>query len=205
MKASIKRIHVLVFKFYLRVCSFSESKVLKFRIIFRKFFKIFNFFQSFISEKAFGGLIYDNYVIDVPTIIDLSVLYSNTDFNHLLTQMFSNVFRCQPLYDNDLYKACDYISEEFDLIQCKLGIDDSSFETPNNLSAFSLSDIQCLVYQITDMSCGLFCLTQSLPRICQIYRKAKIDKNIIKFYSRVFPLLQNDLDLKFNSSDGYDM
>ncbi|CAG2171282.1 unnamed protein product [Oppiella nova] len=87
MKTCLKRVHNLVFKLYLRMCSFTESK------------------KHYISENTFGSLVYDNYLIDFPKIIDLSVLYADTNYHQLLTRMLENVVKCQPKYTEDLLKG----------------------------------------------------------------------------------------------------
>ncbi|CAG2121998.1 unnamed protein product, partial [Medioppia subpectinata] len=103
MKTCLKRVHNLVFRLYLRICSFFETKT------------------NYISENTFGALLYDNYLIDFPKMIDLSVLYVNTECHQLLAQMLSTVIGCQPRFEEDLLKGCAHFKEMFNSIEQRLG------------------------------------------------------------------------------------
>ena len=59
-----------------------------------------------ISRKAFGEIIYDNFLFDIPKIFDLCCLYGNSN-KPLLGKMVANVFNCQPkLVDVIVYGVC---------------------------------------------------------------------------------------------------
>jgi len=49
----------------------------------------------------FGKLIYDNFIFDIPKMMDLCVLYGPTN-SVLLSKMFKNIFVNQPKYKYDL-------------------------------------------------------------------------------------------------------
>lgn len=49
----------------------------------------------------FGKLIYDNFIFDVPKMMDLCVLFGPTN-SVLLSKMFKNIFVNQPKYKYDL-------------------------------------------------------------------------------------------------------
>ena len=50
----------------------------------------------------FGKLIYDNFIFDVPKLMDLSVLFGPTSNAALLSKMFQSIFQHQSKYLYDL-------------------------------------------------------------------------------------------------------
>ena len=158
-----------------------------------------SFQTNFISENTYGSLVYDNYLMDVPKMIDLCVLYSNTSYRHLLFQMISNVIQCQPRYKEDLLKGCATINEAIFSILQKVGSDDNQFERNNKLSYFQWSELQSLVSHISDISVSLEAIMQTIPETVELCRSSSIDKSIVEFYNRVFPSLHNEFNKRLNS------
>ncbi|XP_054157347.1 activating signal cointegrator 1 complex subunit 2-like [Oppia nitens] len=184
MKLVLKRVFHLVFKLYYRICSVVESNA------------------HFISENTFGSLIYDNYLIDVPKIIDLSSLYVNTCYHQILTQMLSNVIRCQPRYEDDLFQSCSNFVDIFHSIEQRLGIDENQFETNDRLSYCQWTELQTIISIIVVTSDNLRVLIQTFPLMSDLYKRSSIDKTIAEFYNRVFSNLQNELKRRFELFSG---
>lgn len=55
-----------------------------------------------MSQEAFSKIIYDNFLFDVPKILDMCALYHN---NPLLIKLVENLFALQPNYYKD-FKKC---------------------------------------------------------------------------------------------------
>jgi hypothetical protein len=68
---------------FLRICTHKESP------------------RDFFTPEAYGRLLYDSHVMDVPRILDICVLFRgcNTD---LTRRMVGNLFQCQPRYLEDI-------------------------------------------------------------------------------------------------------
>jgi activating signal cointegrator complex subunit 2 len=100
----------LVFLTFVRMATHKESKVLCFTIHQRfpcacslkhKFLIKSLIKDCYISPEMFGKLIYDNFIFDVPKLMDLCVLFGPTN-SVLLSKMFKNIFVNQPKYKYDL-------------------------------------------------------------------------------------------------------
>jgi activating signal cointegrator complex subunit 2 len=67
----------------------------------------FSFLFSFFSQKdyitpyVFGDILYENFLFDIPKLMDLCVLYG-ADNKQLMTKMINNIFTQQPKYADDL-------------------------------------------------------------------------------------------------------
>lgn len=57
---------------------------------------------SFIDRKVFGDILYENYVFDIPRLMDICVVYGRGGDTTLVTKMIGNVFLQQPKYNDDL-------------------------------------------------------------------------------------------------------
>ena len=55
-------------------------------------------------------MIYDNYIFDVPRLLDICSLYAVNN-KELLTKMVGNIFKQQPAYNHDLQHAIQSIQE----------------------------------------------------------------------------------------------
>lgn len=65
------------------------------------------FQEHHLRPNAYGDIIYDNFVFDVPKLMDLCVLYGFQN-KAILTKMIKNIFTTQPKYAEDLNEACSY-------------------------------------------------------------------------------------------------
>ena len=63
-----------------------------------------SFQENFISPTVFGDILYENFIFDIPKIMDLCALYGATN-GPLLSKMIGNIFTQQPKYQNDLVEV----------------------------------------------------------------------------------------------------
>ena len=66
--------------------------------------------DKFISPQKFGELIYDNFLVDVPRIMDLCVLFRHSS-PKILSKMVASVFKHRPTYSSDLAVAASSICQ----------------------------------------------------------------------------------------------
>uniref|UniRef100_A0A7N8X6W3 Activating signal cointegrator 1 complex subunit 2 n=1 Tax=Mastacembelus armatus TaxID=205130 RepID=A0A7N8X6W3_9TELE len=78
-----RSIHRVVFLTFLRMATHKESK------------------EHFLTPAVFGEIIYDNFLFDIPKILDLCVLFGKGN-SRLLHKMIENIFIQQPSYYSDL-------------------------------------------------------------------------------------------------------
>eukprot|EP00050_Salpingoeca_kvevrii_P017016 m.60837 g.60837 ORF g.60837 m.60837 type:complete len:681 (-) comp7308_c0_seq1:72-2114(-) len=64
--------------------------------------------DSFMTAEAYANLIYDNWVFDVPKLLDLCAIYGRKP-RPLLSKMVGNIFAKQPKYHQDLDEALTVI------------------------------------------------------------------------------------------------
>lgn len=57
--------------------------------------------MCFLSKDVHGTLLYDNYLLDVPAMLDLCLLFGSSDRRNL-AKLLQNITKCQPKYTNDL-------------------------------------------------------------------------------------------------------
>ena len=94
-----------LFLVFVRLCTFKESTT------------------DFFTPEYYGNIIYDKFLIEVPKILDICVLFGSC--NPMITsQMVGNIFRCQPQYLEDLVTAgetmgaaIDSVGEQFQALQ----------------------------------------------------------------------------------------
>lgn len=55
-----------------------------------------------MTPEAFSNIIYNNYLFDIPKIIDICVLFKK---NEILAKMIGNLFKTQEKYFSD-FKMC---------------------------------------------------------------------------------------------------
>lgn len=58
---------------------------------------------NFIDGTVFGDILYENYVFDVPRLMDICVVYGRGSDAALVSKMIGNVFLQQPKYNIDLH------------------------------------------------------------------------------------------------------
>ena len=57
---------------------------------------------NFIDGKVFGDILYENYIFDIPRLMDICVVYGHGNDMALVSKMIGNVFQQQPKYSDDL-------------------------------------------------------------------------------------------------------
>lgn len=151
--------------------------------------------DSYISPEAFGKLIYDNFIFDVPKMMDLSILFGPTN-SVLLSRMFKNIFTNQPKYKFDLEETAKGLTkvhhiyfysvppqnvtihvafcQVFQLVLGELGLDSSQAAGSVNYGSLSTEEIDELVTYILDISATLWYFVDIYPEATLILIKANI-------------------------------
>ncbi|XP_032112711.1 activating signal cointegrator 1 complex subunit 2 isoform X4 [Sapajus apella] len=156
-----KRLHRSVFLTFLRMSTHKESK------------------DHFISPSAFGEILYNNFLFDIPKILDLCVLFGKGN-SPLLQKMIGNIFTQQPSYYNDLDETMPTILQVFSNIlqHCGLQGDGASSTpqkleergrlTPNDMPLLELKDI---ILYLCDTCTTLWAFLDIFPLACQTFQK----------------------------------
>ncbi|XP_076208882.1 activating signal cointegrator 1 complex subunit 2 [Aptenodytes patagonicus] len=176
-----KCLHRSVFLTFLRMSTHKESK------------------DHFITPSVFGKIIYNNFLFDIPKILDLCVLFGRGN-GLLLQKMIENIFTQQPSYFSDLDETLPTVLQVFNNIlhKCGLQCEGASAEpqkleekvnvTPGNMPLQELKD---LVLYLCDTCTTLWAFLDVFPLACQTFQKHEFCYRLASFYELAIPELES--------------
>ncbi|XP_075625283.1 activating signal cointegrator 1 complex subunit 2 [Balearica regulorum gibbericeps] len=176
-----KRLHRSVFLTFLRMSTHKESK------------------DHFITPSVFGEIIYNNFLFDIPKILDLCVLFGKGN-GLLLQKMIENIFTQQPSYFSDLDETLPTVLQVFNNIlhKCGLQCEGASAEpqkleervnvTPGNMPLQELKDI---VLYLCDTCTTIWAFLDVFPLACQTFQKHEFCYRLASFYELAIPELES--------------
>ncbi|XP_043413888.1 activating signal cointegrator 1 complex subunit 2 isoform X2 [Prionailurus bengalensis] len=176
-----KRLHRSVFLTFLRMSTHKESK------------------DHFISPSAFGEILYNNFLFDIPKILDLCVLFGKGN-SPLLQKMIGNIFIQQPSYYNDLDETMPTILQVFSNILQHCGLQgDGASATPQKLeergrltpSDMPLLELKDVVLYLCDTCTTLWAFLDIFPLACQTFQKHDFCYRLASFYEIAIPELES--------------
>lgn len=176
-----KRLHRSVFLTFLRMSTHKESK------------------DHFISPSAFGEILYNNFLFDIPKILDLCVLFGKGN-SLLLQKMIGNIFMQQPSYYNDLDETMPTILQVFSNILQHCGLQrDGASATPQKLeersrltpSDMPLLELKDIVLYLCDTCTTLWAFLDIFPLACQTFQKHDFCYRLASFYEVAVPEMES--------------
>ncbi|XP_041083528.1 activating signal cointegrator 1 complex subunit 2-like isoform X6 [Polyodon spathula] len=136
--------------------------------------------EHFISPAVFVGIIYNNFLFDIPKILDLCVLFGKGN-ETLLHKMIENIFTQQPGYYSDLDETVPTILQVLDTIlqKCGLQTEGASYGQPLKLGAqsspgpmdMSVKDLVDLVLYLCDTYTTLYSFLDIFPPASTTFQK----------------------------------
>ncbi|XP_033758452.1 activating signal cointegrator 1 complex subunit 2-like [Pecten maximus] len=190
-KSRHDEVHRLVFMTCLRMATHKESK------------------EHHITPSVFGEILYENFLFDIPKLLDLCVLYGQGN-NQLLHKMIDNIFTTQPKYNDDLQGTIPTILQVFDNIRAKCGLADVSGLTPKKLTdqsqerselvSMSSTDFQDVVFYLADTGTTLASFLEVYPPACVLFFKEDFVHQLAQLYESVIPQVVSSIKKrKFDS------
>ncbi|XP_055110071.2 activating signal cointegrator 1 complex subunit 2 isoform X9 [Symphalangus syndactylus] len=176
-----KRLHRSVFLTFLRMSTHKESK------------------DHFISPSAFGEILYNNFLFDIPKILDLCVLFGKGN-SPLLRKMIGNIFTQQPSYYSDLDETLPTILQVFSNILQHCGLQgDGASTTPQKLeekgrltpSDMPLLELKDIVLYLCDTCTTLWAFLDIFPLACQTFQKHDFCYRLASFYEAAIPEMES--------------
>nr|XP_023676452.1 activating signal cointegrator 1 complex subunit 2 isoform X2 [Paramormyrops kingsleyae] len=171
-----KRLHRSVFMTFLRMATHKESK------------------ENFITPAVFGEIIYNNYLFDIPKILDLCLLFGKGN-SQLLHKMIENIFTQQPCYYNDLEEVVPTVIQVLDTIldRCGLQREGATASEPLKLGAraretpmsISEKDLGDLVLYLCDSCTTIHSFLDIFPLACSTFRSHDFVHRLASFYETV--------------------
>ena len=123
--------------------------------------------QSFITATIFGKIVYDNFLMDMPRLLDLCTLFYN-DNQALVEKMIKNVItQAEGRYDNDIMQASRTMREALLKVQQKVDI--LVFQTPGMISSAKNSQVH---QELVDLSFYSADILQTISLFLQAYKPA---------------------------------
>uniref|UniRef100_A0A3Q3X1R2 CUE domain-containing protein n=1 Tax=Mola mola TaxID=94237 RepID=A0A3Q3X1R2_MOLML len=176
--ADIQRtIHKAVFLTFLRMATHKESK------------------ENFITPAVFGEIIYDNFIFDIPKILDLCVLFGKGN-SQLLHKMIENIFKQQPSYYSDLDVTVPTVLQVFDTIldKCGLHCEGATAMEPMKLSAHkqptAMTELVDLILYLCDSTTTIHAFLDIFPAACSSFHSHGFLSKMTSFYETAVPDLE---------------
>uniref|UniRef100_A0A8D2JL52 Activating signal cointegrator 1 complex subunit 2 n=1 Tax=Varanus komodoensis TaxID=61221 RepID=A0A8D2JL52_VARKO len=154
-----KRLHRSVFLTFLRMSTHKESK------------------DHFITPSVFGEILYNNFLFDIPKILDLCVLFGKGN-NVLLSKMIENIFTQQPSYFSDLDETLPTVLQVLLLFG---HISEDPF----------VPELKDIVLYLCDTCITLWAFLDVFPLACQTFQKHDFCYRLAAFYELVIPELES--------------
>ncbi|XP_067329450.1 activating signal cointegrator 1 complex subunit 2 [Anolis sagrei] len=171
------RLHRGVFMTFLRMSTHKESK------------------EHFLSPSAFGEIIYNHFLFDIPKIMDLCVLFGKGN-GPLLHKMIQNVFAQQPSYFVDLDESLTTILQVLGSILETCGLASEGPQklgerprtTPRDMPLLDLADI---ILYLCDICVTLWAFLEVFPLAAQTFHKHDFCARLASFYELLVPELES--------------
>ncbi|XP_062038471.1 activating signal cointegrator 1 complex subunit 2 isoform X6 [Lepus europaeus] len=176
-----RHLHRSVFLTFLRMSTHKESK------------------DHFISPSAFGEILYNNFLFDIPKILDLCVLFGKGN-SPLLQKMIGNIFTQQPSYYSDLDETMPTILQVFSNILQHCGLQGEGASTaPQKLeergrltpSDMPLLELKDIVLYLCDTCTTLWAFLDIFPLACQTFQKHDFCSRLASFYEVAIPEMES--------------
>uniref|UniRef100_A0A665TX51 CUE domain-containing protein n=1 Tax=Echeneis naucrates TaxID=173247 RepID=A0A665TX51_ECHNA len=180
--AEIQRsIHKEVFLTFLRMATYKESK------------------DNFLTPAVFGEIIYDNFLFDIPKILDLCVLFGKGN-SQLLHKMIDNIFTQQPSYYSDLNETVPTVLQVFDSVleKCGLRCEGATAMEPMKLNAYkqptamtmSQQELVDIVLYLCDSTTTIHAFLDIFPAACSTFHSHGFLSRLTSFYETTVPDLE---------------
>uniref|UniRef100_A0A8P4FZT6 CUE domain-containing protein n=1 Tax=Dicentrarchus labrax TaxID=13489 RepID=A0A8P4FZT6_DICLA len=179
-----RSVHRTVFLTFLRMATHKESK------------------DNFITPAVFGEIIYDNFLFDIPKILDLCVLFGKGN-SQLLHKMIENIFTQQPSYYSDLDETVPTVLQVFDTIldKCGLYCEGATAMEPMKLSAhkqptamtMSQQELVDLILYLCDSTTTIHAFLDIFPAACSGFHSNGFLSRLTSFYETAVPDLEKAL------------
>ena len=135
--------------------------------------------SDFFSPEHWGAMLYEKYLLELPRILDMCVLFSSCN-RAITSKMIGNVFRHQPQYNNDLVECVMTIMAALDAAteqNMLLSISQPSLDT--------LEPLTDLTSYCVDISVTLASLVSILPASASVMHNTGLDVRLATYYTSV--------------------
>uniref|UniRef100_A0A3Q4HLQ1 Activating signal cointegrator 1 complex subunit 2 n=1 Tax=Neolamprologus brichardi TaxID=32507 RepID=A0A3Q4HLQ1_NEOBR len=156
--------------------------------------------EHFFTPAVFGEIIYENFLFDIPKILDLCVLFGKGN-GQLLHKMIENIFTQQPSYYNDLDETVATVLQVFDTIleKCGLQCEGATAAEPMKLNAhkkptamtMSQQELSDIILYLCDSTTTINAFLDIFPAACTSFQSHSfLSRYLTSFYETGVPDLE---------------
>lgn len=183
MEEAENRVHKLVFRNFLRLSTNKESKL------------------NFIDKDKFADSIYDNYIFDVPKIMDLCLMFRRGNHD-LVCRMVNHIMCCQPKYTSDLKDTEDTMMLALERAEESIRSPDEVGGVPRRLDDEASASELCSmpfwkllerIHYVVDIAASLCTFFEVYPIATKISALENVGHRLAKFFDGTFPALKEEL------------
>lgn len=132
-----------------------------------------------MTKKQLADVLYDKFLITVPMIIDILVVYG-TDNSHIIRRMLETVLTIQPKYKHDLKDGLNFLATTFNTIQDK--VNENNPDNYDDLTIF-----------ILDCAYTIHTFVVVVPDAIDICRQVELEQKVTRFYDEAIPFLHKNI------------
>ncbi|XP_030647122.1 activating signal cointegrator 1 complex subunit 2 [Chanos chanos] len=176
-----RSLHRSMFMVFLRMATHKESK------------------ENFLTPAVFGEIIYNNFLFDIPKILDLCVLFGKGN-SQLLHKMIDNIFTQQPSYYGDLDDTVPSMIQVLDMILEKCGLQTGgacaneplklTAHNPHAAMTMNEEDLVDLVLYLCDTCSTIHSFLDIFPKACLTFHRHGFLYRLVSFYEVLIPELE---------------
>ncbi|XP_075069323.1 activating signal cointegrator 1 complex subunit 2 [Mixophyes fleayi] len=183
------KLHRYVFLTFLRMSTHKESQ------------------DHFITPSVFGEILYNNFLLDIPKLLDICVLFGKGN-SALLQKMIGNIFQQQPSYYQDLDDCVPTLLQVFSSIMNVCGLQQDECEEPLKLRDRNPTtpldmpekELQDAVVYLCDTSSTIWAFLEIFPVASHTLQKHNFLSRVSSFYELFCPELESAI-IKRNFED----
>nr|CAD7578720.1 unnamed protein product [Timema californicum] len=152
--------------------------------------------NNFMSPELLGDLLYKNYILTIPTLLDMCLLYGR-DCQSDVADIISAIFIVQPAYFDDLQATVAFIIKTLQFVEWKFGnstdvvhhSDIIKLSSVNHRGALDVAQFRDLVIHVLDTAATLSIFLGISQPACevfhhQLFELRSLRTNIVKTVER---------------------
>uniref|UniRef100_A0A1B0B9S7 CUE domain-containing protein n=1 Tax=Glossina palpalis gambiensis TaxID=67801 RepID=A0A1B0B9S7_9MUSC len=157
--------------------------------------------ECWIEKDHLRELVYQNYLISVPMLLDLLIAVGNAASENvtLLRKIFESLLKIEPKYKQDLITALKFLETAFRSIQMQT--DNEGFEGAGGGLLDKMSDTPFDDVTLYTLNCSftISVLLEVCPEMRSLYGEEGFAQHIARFYDTTLPQLYKNI-YNINSS-----
>ncbi|XP_044591557.1 activating signal cointegrator 1 complex subunit 2 isoform X2 [Cotesia glomerata] len=180
MQSTLEKLRQKVLNIFARIVTLKESST------------------EFMTPDYHGSLIYDKFLITIPTLIDLAQLYGREN-ERIVSQIVKRAFKSQGLYNEDLKMTvectCQLLSslEEKLFDQPLLTARDVICISEVNDEKLTSEEVEDMIVYLTDVASNIAVFLNVYPDAVDFYASDYFIMKLVGVYENIFPAIYRKL------------